>query len=461
MPTPTQIQEDAGFVTAVPVNAPVAIPIAVPVAIPVPQPLAFAPTIEHTGTSVSCSTACCLPVTRQAHVRTVCERLTNKQYRKLYKRKNLGLFKEAIDGCDLDTWVDSNDCYLLGQGGMGFAVQGLIPWPAATKNKIQQQFGNCPELLEGLPVVAKIITIPAPDRGDDLFVEALSRAQDEADASLAEVHCQVNHAHSVGFTHNDLKPANIVWTGSRPYVIDWGLAGRLNSPASIAGTKEFIAATHFKSLLAGNSTYGQDDDIADLGRIAVYLVGQGDWALYQKVCAIDRWVQQVDASGSSTGAFPPQHMLRALLRGRPGATVGVLDLVCMALGPASARPTTLEGWYASYQAAGQQGSLQELDRPAAGEVDWLQQWQPEVQRQQGLLKLDYFRFVHNFTVGRMLDLGKAQDTSLFYDSEGAPSEDKEEWSEPLEGLRQVVEGEGVVGSAWWFIDSWGETGVDR
>jgi hypothetical protein len=44
-------------------------------------------------------------------------------------------------------------------GAHGRVVQGLVPWPAAVWAEAQAKFGHCPLLLQGLPIVAKILDI--------------------------------------------------------------------------------------------------------------------------------------------------------------------------------------------------------------------------------------------------------------------------------------------------------------
>jgi hypothetical protein len=60
----------------------------------------------------------------------------------------------------LRDWLQRGDVVELGAGAHGRVVQaGLVPWPAAVWAEVEAKFGHCPLLLQGLPVVAKILDI--------------------------------------------------------------------------------------------------------------------------------------------------------------------------------------------------------------------------------------------------------------------------------------------------------------
>jgi hypothetical protein len=77
----------------------------------------------------------------------------------VYAYKNFNLIVTTLQSCDLRDWLQHSDVVELGAGAHGRVVQGLVPWPAAVWAEVEAKFGHCPLLLQGLPVVAKMLDI--------------------------------------------------------------------------------------------------------------------------------------------------------------------------------------------------------------------------------------------------------------------------------------------------------------
>jgi len=192
------------------------------------------------------------------------------------------------------------------------------------------------------------------------------------------------------------------------------------------------SSQRMQSMLDGHGVLSGEHDVADLGRLLGCVIGGCQETIFEEVCVVDRWVQHAAAQGESTGAFPAQHMLRVILREHPGATAGVLDVLCCLLGPSSSWPQTDEAWSALFEVAMAKGD--QADLPAPGEEEWVAASHQELRRQRGLLKQDVFRFRHDVG-GRTLDLAGCHPGSFYTSGLAEGAEQAEGWREEEEVAR--------------------------
>ena len=187
-----------------------------------------------------------------------------------------------------------------------------------------------------------------------------------------------------------------------------------------------LSSQRMQLILHGHGVLSGEHDVADLGRLLGCVIGGCQATVFEAVCVVDRWVQHAAAQGESTGAFPAQHMLRVILREHPGATAGVLDVLCCLLGPSSSWPQTDEAWSALFEVALAKGD--QADLPAPGEDEWVAASHQELRRQRGLLKQDVFRFMHGVG-GRTLDLAGCHPGSFYTSDLAEGAEQAEVWRE--------------------------------
>eukprot|EP00775_Hariotina_reticulata_P009510 gene9510-9674_t len=383
-------------------------------------------------------------IRRTISVRDAVEGLSPQDLAACFEYTNFTLIAATLKSCDFGHWLESEQCFQLGAGAQGFVVQGIIPWPDEVQAEVEAKFRNCPSLLRGLPVVAKVVDITARYFEID-FKRDMKLATRERNALLLSYgrDLYVNIKQKVAtFDSSVLVPRLLTaeWlppegndpeeysqyvmifqtTTGRPFPLNKAIEMKafqcnyLNVISLTWCLKKQLGHSHLRNLVhrdvkpqnvvVGDSTmclvdWGLAGSVGEqAGMLVGYVVAGGNEDLFAQVCVVDRWVQHSAAKGQSTGAFPAQHMLRVVLRRCLGATAGVLDVLCCLLGPSSSWPQSDEAWAAMFEAALIKGAEPDLAVP--GEVEWVVACEEELGRQRGLLKQDEFRFNHDVGGGR-------------------------------------------------------------
>jgi len=118
------------------------------------------------------------------------------------------------------------------------------------------------KLVEGETLSERIAAGPLPMR--------------EAVRILAEVARAVHYAHQQGILHRDLKPSNIILDADeRPFVMDFGLAKRLETDSGLTRTGAIIGTPNYmapEQAAGQRGTLGPASDVYALGSILYHLL---------------------------------------------------------------------------------------------------------------------------------------------------------------------------------------------
>lgn len=106
----------------------------------------------------------------------------------------------------------------------------------------------------------------------------------------------VAFAHSKSVIHRDLKPENVmIGAFGEVLVLDWGIAGHLDSPAqTIAGTSGYMAPEQFTGITNART------DVYSLGKLLEFLLMRGD---PKPIKAIAGKASDADADGRYQGVL--------------------------------------------------------------------------------------------------------------------------------------------------------------
>lgn len=182
--------------------------------------------------------------------------------------------------------------------------------------------------------------------------------QREAAQILAEVARAIDYAHTQGILHRDLKPSNIILDADdRPYVMDFGLAKRLETDSGLTRTGAIVGTPNYmapEQAAGQRGTLGPASDVYALGSILYHLLtGRPP---FQAASAVDTVLMLLEQD-----PLPPRQLNRQVDRGLELITLKCLQKpIDLRYTSAGALADDLEAYLAGEPVAARSGAFTDI-----------------------------------------------------------------------------------------------------